>query len=84
MSRFGMILASVPTVILTVLVIVMVIGSLDTTMGDMDFGAEGNSTRDNIFTNTWNAMSMTPIIPLILIASIVLGAIGLLRLGGVF
>jgi len=84
MSRFGMILASVPTVILTVLVIVMVIGSLDTTMGDMDFGAEGNNTRDDIFTNTWNAMSMTPIIPLILIASIVLGAIGLLRLGGVF
>jgi len=60
----------------------MVVGSLDATMGAMDFRAEGNDTRDDIFTNTWNALAMTSIIPLILIASIVLGSIGLLRLGG--
>lgn len=84
LSRFGIILASVPSVILTVIVIVMVVGSLDTTTDDMDLGADGNDTRDDIFTNTWNAMAMTPIVPLILVSSIVLGAIGLLRLGGVF
>ena len=82
MSHFALVLSSIPTVILTVLLIIMVVGSLDTTMGAMDFGAEGNDTRDDIFTNTWNALSITPIIPLILIASIVLGSIGLLRLGG--
>lgn len=83
MSRFGIILASVPSVILTVIVIVMVLGSLDTTTDDLDLGADGNDTRDDIFSNTWNAMAMTPIIPLILVSSIVLGAIGMLRLGGV-
>lgn len=84
MSRFALVLSSIPTVILTVLVIIMVVGSLETTMGAMDFGAEGNDTRDDLFTNTWNALAMTPIIPLILIASIVLGSIGLLRLGGYY
>jgi len=84
MSRFATILAAVPSVILTVVVIVMVLGSMDTTTAAMDLGSEGNSTRDDIFTQTWNAMSMTPVIPLILIASVVLGAIGLLQLGGYF
>ena len=82
MTNFTFILSSILMVILTVLLIIIVAGSLDTTMGAMDFGAEGNDTRDDLFTNTWKALTMTPIIPLILIASIVLGSIGLLRLGG--
>ena len=82
MTHFALVLSSISTVILTVLVIIIIVGSLDTTMGAMDFGAEGNDTRDDLFTNMWNALAMTPIIPLILIASIVMGSIGLLRLGG--
>jgi len=52
MSHFALVLSSVPTVILTVLVIIMVVGSLDATMGAMDFGSEGNDTRNDLFTNT--------------------------------
>jgi hypothetical protein len=39
MSRFALVLSSIPTVILTVLVIIMVVGLLDATMSVMDFGA---------------------------------------------
>lgn len=81
-SGFLAVLAAVPAVVLTILVIVMVLGSLDTTMGNMDLGAEGNDTRTEIFTNVWNGMSMTPIVIIILFASVVLGAIGLLGLRG--
>lgn len=82
--RFAALLAAVPSFILTLIVIVMVVGSLDTTTNSMDLGADGNATRDSVFTNTWNALGMTPVIPLILIASVVLGAVGMLRLGGYF
>ena len=81
-SGFLAILAAVPAVVLTILIIVMVLGSLDSTMGTMDLGVKGNSTRTQIFTNVWNGMSMTPIVIIILFASVVLGAIGLLGIRG--
>lgn len=81
-SGFLAVLAAVPVVILTILIIVQVVGSLDTTMGGMDFGAEGNATREDVFTNTWNGLQMVPIVIIILFASVVLGAIGLLGLRG--
>ena len=77
---FLSVLAAVPVVILTILIIVQVVGSLDSTMGAMDFGTEGNSTRDTLFSNTWNGLNMVPIVIIILFASVILGAIGLLGL----
>jgi hypothetical protein len=81
-AGFLAILGAVPVVILTILIIVQVVGSLDTTMSAMDFGTDGNSTRDTVFTNTWNGMAMVPIVVIILFASVVLGAIGLLGIRG--
>jgi hypothetical protein len=80
-SGFLGVLAAVPVVILTILIIVQVVGSLDSTMGSMDFGADGNATRDAVFSNTWNGLNMVPIVVIILFASVILGAIGLLGLG---
>lgn len=77
---FLSVLAAVPVVILTILIIVQVVGSLNSTMGAMDFGAQGNATRDTLFTNTWNGLNMVPIVIIILFASVILGAIGLLGL----
>ena len=77
-GNFISLLTAVPVVILTILILVQVTGSLDTTMSAMDMGAEGNATRDTVFTNTWNGFRMVPIVVIILFASVVLGAIGLL------
>jgi len=81
-SGFLSILGAVPVVILTILIIVQVVGSLDTTMSDMDFGTNGNATRTTVFTNPWNGLAMVPIVIIILFASVVLGAIGLLGIRG--
>jgi len=84
-SGFLSVLGAVPVVILTILIIVQVVGSLDNTFNGM-FNATtqplANSTAEIIFSNTWNGLAMVPIVIIILFASVVLGAIGLLGIRG--
>jgi hypothetical protein len=84
-TGFLAILGAVPVVILTILIIVQVVGSIDNVFVDMfnsTTQSEANTTAEAVFSNSWNGIAMIPIVVIILFASVVLGAIGLLGIRG--
>jgi len=84
-SGFLSILGAVPVVILTILIIVQVVGSLDQTFEgtyNATLFPQQNATMEAVFNNSFNGLAMVPIVIIILFASVVLGAIGLLGIRG--
>lgn len=77
-AMFGIVLGLVIT--LVALGVVLGVGLLvnyqiQTTLDAMDLGAEGNDTRDALYTNINQAFSLSAIVPIIAGASLVIGAI---------
>lgn len=83
--RIGDVIA-LTALVIVILIGLIIAGNMQTVAEDMDFGTDGNATRDTLFANTWTALTLASIGLIIAAAvgilALVVGALGGGRTGG--
>ena len=54
----------------------MIIGNIYNIVSNYDLGAQGNQTRTSLFNNIYSAYNLSVILPIVLVAGILLAALG--------
>ena len=54
----------------------MITGNIHDVVDNMDLGTQGNQTRTSLFNNIYSAFNLSVILPIILVAGLLLTALG--------
>ena len=75
------VIATLVTLAIILPIGLMVVGNLNTIIGNYDLGSQGNSTRTSLFNNIYSAFNLAVIIPIVAAAGAIIGIV-IYYLGG--